>query len=105
MNPNLWQYLVLLEGLGAVATAIGVAQESLRRDPLKILGYANVGVALICVSACVNLIANLSGHPTLSTWISAVGFGLYGVCTVSQWARGLPELLRYRPHAGTRAHL
>lgn len=80
-NPNLWQYVVLLEGLGAVATAAGLAFEALRRDALRYVGYANVGVALIALSECANISATLDSHPTGATWIAAVGFGLYFAAT------------------------
>jgi hypothetical protein len=81
MTPNLWQYIVLMEGLGGVATAAGLAYEALRRDHLQFVGYANIGAALIALSECVNLCLTLSSSPTLSTWIAAAGFAVYFVAT------------------------
>lgn len=89
MSGNLWQYLVLLEGVGAVGTAAGLAQESLRRDPLKLVGYANLGVLLIAVSACANIAANLDSPPTLATWCAAAGFALYGLAAIGAYLSNL----------------
>lgn len=96
MTYNLWQYLVLLEGLGAIGTAAGLAQETFLRNPLKIVGYANVGVLLICISLVANIALNLGSHPTFATWIAAAGFGLYGVAASGAWVSAFRALLRRR---------
>lgn len=83
MTCNLWQYLVLLEGLGAVATAVGLTQESLRRD--RVVAYANAGVALIALSACANLLASIHSSPTLATWLAAAGFAIYAIAILWSW--------------------
>lgn len=96
---NLLQYLVLIEGLGAVGTAAGVARESFRRIPTKLVAYGNLGVLLICVSLCLTLAANLSHQPTAATWLAAAGFGLYGVATVGAWlSRASFDFLRHHGH-------
>jgi hypothetical protein len=84
MNVNVWQYLVLLAGLGAIATAAGIAWESYLRSA-KMLALANLGVALIALSACGTLLANVRSSPTLTTWVSAAGFALYDLATVVSW--------------------
>lgn len=96
MNHNLWQYIVFLEGLGAIGTAAGLAQESLRRNPLKLIGYANLGVLLICISVVANIAINLDSGPTIATWIAAAGFALYGVAASGVWFAAFRLLLRRR---------
>lgn len=104
---NLWQYAVLLEGLGAIGTAAAVAKEALRRDPLNLLGYTHVGVLLIALSACASIGANIRASPNLATWIAAVGFAMYGVATIAAWTGGarlarLREFFRTHDHGGGR---
>lgn len=96
MHPNLWQYLVLLEGLGAVATAAGVAHESLRRDWANLVGYANIGVFLVCLSACGSIAASIASSPSAITWVAAVGFALYATATLGSWLSAAGFRLHHR---------
>lgn len=94
MTANPWQYTVLMEGLLACACAIGLAVESIRRHPLRMIGYANIGVALIALSACSAITASLEGTPNAGTWTAAAGFGIYLGAVVGSWLTLAHGILR-----------